>query len=257
MLEALLVNEEDSRVAQDIEIMIKSERDGMESNRIEYEKVLPYGNLTGLVFAGFRGLLDKQVPLERQSAALVRLKKYTGQAEGYKPLTELAKLRLTERFDVPGLIKPFAGEVQQDLERSPVMIEGLQSVFAATELEGWEQDLALLSKQLTEYNQWVEKTILPNTRENAALPRELYELQLKNYGVDDSPEELIRTGQVGFLNIRNEMMALAPLIAAEKGYETKDYREVIMLLKEEQVHGDELMAKYREIMLELDAITDQ
>ena len=254
MLEALLVNEEDPLVAQDIEIMIKSERDGMEANRIEYEKVLPYGNLTGLVFAGFRGLLDKQVPFERQKAALVRLKKYTGQAEGYEPFTELAKLRLTERFDVPGLIKPFVGEVQQDLERSPVMIQGLQSVFAATELEGWEQDLALLSEQLTEYNQWVEKTILPNTRENAALPRELYELQLKNYGVDDSPEELIRTGQVGFLNIRNEMMALAPLIASEKGWETNDYREVIMQLKKDQVHGDELMAKYREIMLELDVI---
>ena len=254
MLEALLVNEEDPLVAQDIEIMIKSERDGMEANRIEYEKVLPYGNLTGLVFAGFRGLLDKQVPFERQKAALVRLKKYTGQAEGYEPFTELAKLRLTERFDVPGLIKPYVGEVQQDLERSPVMIQGLQSVFAATELEGWEQDLALLSEQLTEYNQWVEKTILPNTRENAALPRELYELQLKNYGVDDSPEELIRTGQVGFLNIRNEMMALAPLIASEKGWETNDYREVIMQLKKDQVHGDELMAKYREIMLELDVI---
>jgi len=78
MLNALLVNEEDPRVAQDIEIMIKSQIDGMEANRINYERVLPYGNLTGLIFAGFRGLLDKQVPLERQQAALVRLKKYTG-----------------------------------------------------------------------------------------------------------------------------------------------------------------------------------
>src|SRR5210317_1202964 len=136
MLEALLTNEEDPRVAQDIEIMIKSERDGMEANRINYEKVLPYGNITGLVFAGFRGLLDKQVPLERQKAALVRLKKYTGQAEGYEPFTESAKRILTERSQIPGLIKPFVGEVQQDLERSPVMIEGLQGVFGATELEG-------------------------------------------------------------------------------------------------------------------------
>lgn len=254
MLEALLAKEEDPRVAQDIEIMIKSERDGMEVNRVNYEKVLPYGNIIGLVFAGFRGLLDKQVPLERQKAALVRLKKYTGQAEGYEPFTESAKRILTERAQIPGLIKPYVGEVQQDLERSPVMIEGLQGVFGATELEGYEQDLALLSEQLTEYSKWVEETILPNTRESAALPRELYELQLKNYGVDDSPEELIKTGQVGFINIRNEMMALAPLIAEQKGYDTNDYREVIKLLKKEQVHGDALMAKYREIMLELDVI---
>jgi hypothetical protein len=254
MLDALLVNEEDPRVAQDIEIMIKSEKDGIEANRINYERVLPYGNLTGLVFAGFSGLLDKQVPLERQKAALVRLKKYTGEAEGYEALTELAKLRLTERSEIPGLIKPFAGEVQQDLERAPVMIQGLQSVFEATELEGYEDDLAVLTEQLTAYNNWVEETILPNTRESAALPRELYELQLKNYGVDDSPEALIRTGQVGFMNIRNEMMALAPLVARQKGYDTNNYREVIELLKTDQVHGDELMAKYREIMRELDVI---
>ena len=257
MLESLLANEEDPRVAQDIEIMIKSERDGMESNRINYEKVLPYGNFTGLIFAGFRGLLDKQVPFERQKAALVRLKKYTGQQEGYEPFTELAKRILTERSQIPGLIKPFVGEVRQDLERAPVMIEGLQGVFEATELEGYEQDLAILSEQLTAYNKWVEETILPNTRDSAALPRELYELQLKNYGVDDSPEELIKTGQVGFMNIRNEMMALAPLIAKQRGYETKNYREVIKLLKKEQVHGDELMAKYREIMLELDGIIER
>ena len=254
MLEGLLVNEEDPRVAQDIEIMIKSEKDGMEANRINFERVLPYGNITGLIFAGFRGLLDKQVPLERQQEALVRLRKYTGEAEGYEPLTELAKLRLTERSEIPGLIKPFAGEVKQDLERSPIMIEGLQGVFEATELEGYQQDLDLLKAQLTAYNSWVEEAILPNTRDSAALPRELYELQLKNYGVDDSPEALIRTGQVGFMNIRNEMMALAPLVAQQKGYDTGDYREVIKLLKTEQVHGDELMATYREIMLELDAI---
>ena len=254
MLEALLVNEEDPRVAQDIEIMIKSEKDGMEANRINYEKVLPYGNITGLVFAGFRGLLDKQVPLERQQQALVRLKKYTGQQDGYEPLTELAKLRLTERSEIPGLIKPFSGEVKQDLERSPVMIEGLQGVFDATSLEGYQADLDLLKDQLTAYNQWVEETILPNTRASAALPRELYELQLKNYGVDDSPEALIRTGQVGFMNIRNEMMALAPLVAQQKGYDTGNYREVIRLLKTEQVHGDALMTSYREIMRELDAI---
>ena len=257
MLKALLAKEEDPRVVQDIEIMIKAEYDDIESNRVNYERVLPYANLTGLIFAGFRGLLDKQVPLERQKAALVRLKKYTGQAEGYEALTDLAKTRLTERSQIPGLIKPFIGEVQQDLERAPIMIQGLQSVFAATELEGYEQDLAMLSEQLTAYNNWVEETILPNTRESAALPRELYELQLKHYGVEDSPEALIKTGQVAFMNIRNEMIALAPLVAQQKGYATGSYREVIELLKKEQVNGDELMAKYREIMVELDAIIER
>lgn len=256
-LDGLLASEEDPRVRQDIEIMLISTRDQMDANRINYERVLPYGNITGLVFAGFNGLLDKQVPLERQQAALIRLKKYTGQADGYEPFTELAKLRLTERMGVPGLIQPFEGQVKQHLERAPVMIEGLDSLFAATELEGYEEDLALLSEQLTAYNAWVAETILPNTRPESALPRELYELQLKNFGVDDSPEALMRTGQVAFMNIRNEMMALAPLVAAQEGFDTDDYREVIRLLKEDQVHGDQLMARYQDVMAQIDVIIER
>ncbi len=257
MLEELLAAEEDARVRQDIQIMIKSAQDNIESATINFERVLPYGNLTGLVFAGFRGLLDKQVPLERQQAALVRLRKYTGKEEGYEPLTELAKIRLTERMLEPDLIKPFVGEVEQDLERAPHMVAGLQQVFGATELEGWQEDLAVLTGQLNEFNEWVRENILPNTRDSAALPRELYELQLKNFGVDASPEELMKTGQVAFMNIRNEMIALAPLVAAENGFDTKDYREVLRLLKKDQLHGEELMTGYQQVMAELDVIIER
>jgi hypothetical protein len=253
-LNELLATEEDPRVRQDIRIMIKSEEDNIEAQTVNFERVLPYGNLSGLIFAGFRGLLDKQVPLDRQKAALVRLKKYNGRAEGYEPLTEYAKIRLTERMDVPDLIKPFFGEVKQDLERAPIMIGGLPQLFEATELEGYEEDVELLSQQLTDYNDWISETILPNTREDAALPRELYELQLKNYGVDASPEELMKIGQVAFMNIRNEMITLAPLVAKEHGFDTSDYREVIRLLKKNQVHGDDLMAMYQQVMAELDVI---
>ena len=237
--------------------MIKSAEDNIEASTINYERVLPYGNISGLIFAGFRGLLNKQVPLERQQAALVRLRKYTGREEGYEPLTELAKIRLTERMKEPNLIKPFIGEVEQDIQRSPVMISGLSDIFGATELEGYEDDLAVLQEQLASFNDWVKETILPNTRESAALPRELYELQLKNYGVESSPQELMKIDQVAFMNIRNEMIALAPLVAAEHGFDTSDYREVLKLLKKDQLHGDELMAAYNDVMAELDVIIER
>lgn len=254
MLNAYLAKEKDPRVRQDIEIMIQSVKDGIESTKINNNRVLPYGNVVGLIFAGFNGQLDKQVPFERQKAALVRLKKYTGEAEGYEPLVELAKKRLTERMGEKDLIKPYKGEVEQDIQRSPVFIQGLEQVFAATDLTGYESSLKLLQNQLTDYNEWVKANILPNTRESAMLPRELYELQLKNYGVDASPEELMKIGQVAFMNIRFEMMALAPLVAEKFGYKTTDYREVLELLKGEQVYGDALMEEYEKVMRELDNI---
>jgi hypothetical protein len=254
MLVKLITKEKDPFVLNDLKIMLKSMKDGMYSSKINYEKVMPYGNIPGLIFAGFRGILDKQVPYERQKAALVRLKKYTGEAKGFTPFVEKAKLRLQDRMNVPNLILPYKGEVQQDIERSATMIAGLTSLFEGTDLNGWQDSLKLLQSQLTDYSKWVENTILPNTRESAALPRELYELQLKNYGVDDSPEQLMITGQIAFMNIRNEMMVLAPLVAKQKGYKTSDYREVIELLKQEQIHGDALMKEYQSVMKSLDKI---
>ena len=254
MLEALLAKETDPRVAQDLQIMIQSQKDNIEATQINYDRVMPYGNLNGLIFAGFRGQLDKQVPMERRKAALVRLKKYTGETRGYEPFVELAKQRLTERMDVKDLIKPYRGEVEKDLEDAPKMIAGLEHVFKESGLKGYEKSLKKLQKQLTDYNEWVRVTILPNTRESSMLPRELYELQLKNYGVDASPEQLMVLGQVAFMDIRNEMKALAPLVAKEKGLKSSDYRDVINELKKDQVHGDALMARYQSVMQELDRI---
>ena len=254
MIEKLLKKETDPFLLSDFKIMQKNILDEIESNKVNYEKVMPYGNIPGLIFAGFNGLLDKQVPLERQKAALIRLKKYTGEAKGYVPFVEKAKARLQDRMNIKGLILPYKGEVQQDIERAPVMISGLTELFKGTDLSGWEESLELLQSQLTDYTKWVEETILPNTRPDAKLPRELYELGLKNWGVDDSPEELMVTGQVAFMNIRNEMMALAPLVAKQKGYDTTDYREVIKLLKKEQLNGDVLMFEYQAVIAEIDEI---
>ena len=49
----------------------------------------------------------------------------------------------------------------------------------------------------------------------------MYEDALRNWGVDASPEDLIEQATKGYMDIRNEMEALAPLIAAEKGWDTQ------------------------------------
>lgn len=59
------------------------------------------------------------------------------------------------------------------------------------------------------------------------------------------------------MNIRFEMMGLAPLVAEKMGYETTDYREVMELLKDEQVYGDALMEEYTAVMRELDQIINK
>ena len=83
----------------------------------------------------------------------------------------------------------------------------------------------------------------------------MYEDALRNWGVYSSPEELIEQATKGYMDIRNEMEALAPQIAAEKGWETRDYREVIAMLKEEgAIDGDKLLDHFHAVLRDLEEI---
>ena len=247
--------EADRRVHQDLGILIKAVDDGMRSARLNREHMLPYYNLSQTVFVGIRSLVDPQVPRERYPAAIVRLEKYAGLVDAEKPLTELARDRTEERFAVDGLVGPYRGEVLQDLERADSMISGIEALLAGTDLEGWEEPYAVLAGQLRDYNDWVRAEILPRSREDYRLPSVLYEDALRNWGVDADPLDLIEQATKGYMDIRNEMEALAPQISREKGYDTSDYREVIGLLKRDgAIDGDKLLDHYYAVLREIEDI---
>jgi uncharacterized protein (DUF885 family) len=183
------------------------------------------------------------------------MQKYAGQLGAEKPLTELAKDRTRERFGVEGLVGPYRGEVLQDLERSEAIIGGIEELLAGTDLEGWQEPYSVLAGQLRDYNDWVRAEILSWAREDYRLPAALYEDALRNWGVDEGPQALIEQAAKGYMDIRNEMEALAPLVAQEKGYETTDYREVITLLKRDgALDGDQLLDHYYDVLREIEAI---
>jgi hypothetical protein len=253
-----LAAENHPKVRQDLEILIQAVEDGRENAFLTREHLLPYYNVSATVFGGIRGLVDPQVPRERYPAAVVRMQKYAGQLGAEKPLTELAKDRTRERFDVDGLVGPYRGEVLQDLQRSESMISGIEELLADTDLEGWQETYEVLAKQLRDYNGWVRAEVLPRARDDYRLPRALYEDALRNWGVDADPLALIEQATKGYMDIRNEMEALAPLVAREKGYETSDYREVIALLKRDgALDGDKLLDHYYDVLREIEAIIER
>jgi hypothetical protein len=250
-----LAAEQEPRLRQDLEILIQSVEDGLRSAALTRDHLLPYYNVSQTVFSGVRALVDPQVPRDRYPAAVVRMQKYAGQLGAEKPLTELAKDRTRERFGVEGLVGPYRGEVLQDLERSEAIIGGIEELLAGTDLEGWQEPYSVLAGQLRDYNDWVRAEILSRAREDYRLPAALYEDALRNWGVDEGPQALIEQATKGYMDIRNEMEALAPLVAQEKGYETTDYREVIALLKRDgALDGDQLLDHYYDVLREIEAI---
>jgi uncharacterized protein (DUF885 family) len=247
--------ETNPKVKQDLGILIKALEDNIFSSELDRANMLPYYNISQTVFYGVRGLIDAQIPRERYPAAVSRIEKYAGLVDGFDPITDQAKARTAERFDVEGLSGPFVDQVEQDLERSETFITGIEELLAGTDLQGWEESYATLAGQLHDYNDWVRAEILPRSRTDYRLPKAMYEDALRNWGVYASPEELIEQATKGYLDIRNEMEALAPQIAAEKGWATRDYREIIAMLKEEgAIDGDKLLDHFHAVLRDLEEI---
>ena len=243
------------KVKQDLGILVKALEDNIRTSELNRDNMLPYYNISQTVFFGVRGLIDAQIPRERYPAAVTRIEKYAGLVDGHEPIAELAKARTEERFGIDGLIGPYKGEIEQDLERADSFITGIEGLLAGTDLQGWEESYSTLAGQLRDYNDWIRAEVLPRARDNFRLPAAIYEDALRNWGVDSSPLDLIEQATKGYMDIRNEMEALAPQIAAEKGWDTRDYREVIAMLKEEgPIDGDKLVDHYHAVLRDIEEI---
>jgi len=146
-----LQTSENPKVIQDLNIMQQALEDGIESATLEHQYMLPYYNLSQTMFYSFRALLDPRADASRYPAALVRLAKYTGKAEGFTPITELARQRTAERFAEAGLLGPYIGELERDLENVERFAGGLKQTFEASGLEGYQEDLDVLLAQLNDW----------------------------------------------------------------------------------------------------------
>lgn len=252
-LEARKGTVEDPRVLQDIDILIGSLRDSQRTAELNRKYLLPYYNLPQAMYFGFQALLDPRNNPDRFPAALERLKKYTGRADGHAPVTQFAMDRTREQFDQPELLGPYREQLQKDLDNAPRFAGGLRELFTTSGLQGWEQDLDLLQSQLDTYVDWLKDEMVPRTREDHRLPEELYADGLKNFGVDMEPRQLIRIAQLGFADIQRQMQSIARQIAAERDFPSADYRDVLRELGKEQIPGD-VLAFYRQVLTELETL---
>jgi len=253
-LQRRLEAEEHPKVRQDLEILIQSLTDEIETRRIDSKYMLPYINMHGALFGSFRSLLDPRNDKERYVSALDRLRKYNGSEDGFTPITELAKARTSEKFEVVGLLGPYRGELEKDLGDAPRYVAGVRAIFEGAELEGWEDEFAKLELQLEDYAEWLNEEILPRARPDNQLPAEVYANNLKNYGVRATPEELIAEALYSYQFIRSEMKTLARSIAERRGWDDKRLVPVILQLKKEQISQDEILDVYNERLAELEEI---
>jgi len=253
-LEGRLASETDASVKQDLEILIQSVKDNVDGGTLNQKYLISYFDVPLTVFQGIRALLDDQVPPERRAKAAVRLKRYAGLEPGYTPITVLAQERTRERLREPGLAGPFKGEVEKNLGNSASYVDGIAKLFGKYRIAGYEPAFAKLKAQVAAYDAFLRAEVLPRARTDYRLKPELYAFALRQFGIDIPPDELAERARVGFMEIRNEMGALAPLVAKDKGFSATDYRDVIRELKKQQLVGEAILPHYQKRMRDVEDI---
>jgi uncharacterized protein (DUF885 family) len=253
-LQSDLASERDPQVRQDLQIMIDAATLQIDTSVLNDKYLLPYSDVGQTIFFGEFNLLQDQVEAKRRNAALVRLKKYTGLEKGYVPLTTQAKAQFEAVLGNTALLGPYRKQVEQDLANTPSYVDGIRKLYAKYKIGGADKALDALDAQLKDYDEWVRSTVLAHARDDFKLPPELYADNLKNVGLDISPDALIAKAELSYAEIRNEMRALAPLVAKEKHLEVTDYRDVIRALKKNPMPREAIEPKYHEVLGQIEDI---
>jgi hypothetical protein len=248
--------ETDSRIREDIEILMRAAGDVVRGIDVSDAHLLQLIDVARIAFGGLRVLLDEQNPIERKRLAVVRLHRYAGAEPNAAALAVAAEAETRARFAVAGLAAPYVEEVKTALALGPVLIDGIETLLQTSGLDGWRDAFDALRAQHAVYARFVEAEVLPRARTDHRLPAEVYAFALQYVGVDIAPDELAARAHAAYDTIQAEMQAIAPRVAAQLGIAAHDYRDVIRALKANQIHGDdaEIVDFYRKRLAEIEAI---
>lgn len=244
-----LKTEENPFVRQDIDIMLAAADQRIEGSELNERLLLPFTDVGQLVFQGEQALLQDQTAPARRAKALDRLQRYVGLIQGTTPIAVLARQRYEEKLNNPALLKPTRLEVEQALRNVETFASGIRQLFAKYKIDGGEAALTAMDGQFRAYADWMRKDVLPAARTDTRLPPELYAFRLKQVGIDIAPEALIRRAQLEFMETRNAMQQIAPLVAKAKGIQASDYRAVIRELKKQQLDKNSIEGYYRNTVM--------
>ena len=243
-IEELRRAEKDPLVAQDLAILADAAGKTIRGSELSERLEVPYYNLARLIFFSVRSLLDPQIEAARRPAALARVRKYAGLEPGTTSIVQLAERETREGLAKPDLQTPSRLQVENDLHTAGFSIDGIEKLFQEYKIPGYEQPVAELKKQLTEYTGFVRSEVLPQARDDFRLPPQLYAFRLEQVGVDIAPAQLAAQARDAFARIQGEMQTVAARVAKQKGFAATDYRDVIKALKKDQIPDEQVLAHY-------------
>jgi len=250
-LNTSLAKENDTRIKQDIEILIHSLEQSVEGIKLGQKYFLNWNNVPQHFFQSISILLSEQAAPKRRVKALERLQRYVGLYPGTTALIEQAKTRFAESRG-PNKLGPYRGQIKDELVNYPTYAAGIRSLFKKYAINGADPALDAMDKQITDYGQWTKQTVLPLARDDFRVPPEVYAYSLKTAGIDLDPKTLIARAKIEFYETRAAMQSLAPLVAKKFHMNATDYRDVVKALKKGAIPDNKLESTYRDVNAKLE-----
>lgn len=243
---AALGTESDPYVKQDLEILIGSLDQSIAGIELGSRLMLEWTDVPEAIYFGVSSLLDERIAPERQQKAVELLQRYTGTYKGTTPLVDQAKARFVASQG-EGKTGPYDVEVREAVAKYPTYAAGIRELFTRFKVKGADKALKAMDAQFADYGQWTTATVLPAARTTAPMPTELYALNLRRVGIDIDPQEAMAQARRGYYELRAQMDALAPEVAAKFGFAETDYIGVLNQLKKQTIPNDRIEAYYRDI----------
>ncbi len=253
-LEQRLAASSDPDVRQDLDLLIGAANRAIEGSQLRQDLLLPWTDAPQVIFLGMQGVLSEQTPPTRRALALARLQRYAGTCAGCTPFTQLAMQQFERALPRRGArLPPSRREVEQALSRVAAYRKALPELVTRFHVADAAPALAALDAELAAWADWTRRVVLPLSRADSRLPPALYAFKLREAGIDIAPRQLIERAELEYMETREAMQQLAPLIAREHGWTDTDYRAVIRALKREQLPREQLEPVYREVLAKLEA----
>jgi Bacterial protein of unknown function (DUF885) len=253
-LEARRRAEGDPLVLQDLAILVHEANLELREIELSEKTLVPHWDVARLVFTGIHALLDDQVAPPRRARALARLRGYAGLAPGRAPLVDLARADVAAHLARSELLAPARIDVEKSLSTTATLRDGIQKLFVKYAIAGYEEPLRVLGVQLASYDAFLRDVVLPRARTDFALPPAVYALRLERVGVDLPRDELVASAHGEFVAVQADMQKIAAEVAKAAGLPSFDYREVLRILKKEQLVGEAILPHYRQRLADIEAI---
>ncbi|PSB09756.1 hypothetical protein C7B62_11945 [Pleurocapsa sp. CCALA 161] len=257
-LEQKLAQEKNPELHLDLEILLKVGQQTLRSYQLDEKYRVPYVDLSKAILDTLKITLNEtESPSQQRQAILAKLKQYAGLKAGKTAFTSYLEQTIKTKLQKSAVVLPSKTQLKSDLKKNASQVYEIQAFLQQQKVPNYEQVYAKLKRQLFDYETFIRREILTRTENNFRLPTELYTLKLAEQGIETPIEEIIQQAHTAFIQVQQQMEAIAPQIARQKGLKTVHYRDVIQALKQEQLSAEDTLRLYQNRAEALETIIQQ